>query len=100
VLSSHFSPGFAPQVGQGVSNIGLVLLFMTRHYAKLSVKILFTLAQLKISLLQRSVSVSVSADAKGQPEGVGEFGFYDAAAERVWWVASCCFRRSSAALRR
>jgi hypothetical protein len=35
VLSSHFSPGFAPQVGQRIPNIGLTFLFMSPHYAKL-----------------------------------------------------------------
>jgi hypothetical protein len=57
VLSAHFSPGFAPQVGQLIPNICRALLFMTPHYANLRHEILFTLAQLKISTLQRSASL-------------------------------------------
>jgi hypothetical protein len=73
VLSSHFSPGFAPQVGQWIPNIGLALLFMTPHYANLRREILFTLVQLKISILQSSVSLTFGSGRHRDADKVPAF---------------------------
>ena len=44
VVSSHFSPGFAPQVGQGIANIGSAVLFFISVWRVAARKKLVTLA--------------------------------------------------------
>jgi hypothetical protein len=67
VLSSHFCPGFAPQVGQWIPNTRLAFLFMTPDYAYLKRDMLFTLAHLKISTLQRSIAGQIGTRTMVDP---------------------------------